>query len=52
MRTSGTYGIPSNAREAVAFAILGNEAICGSPANVPQATGARHPVILGKITPA
>lgn len=51
VRTSGTYGIPSNAKEAVAFAILGNEALCGTPANVPQATGARHPVILGKITP-
>jgi anhydro-N-acetylmuramic acid kinase len=45
------YGIPSDAREAVAFAILGNETLCGTPANVPRATGARHHVVLGKVTP-
>jgi anhydro-N-acetylmuramic acid kinase len=50
--TSDQYGIPHGAREAIAFAILGNETICGTPSNVPQATGASHPVILGKITPA
>ncbi|HUW60443.1 MAG TPA: anhydro-N-acetylmuramic acid kinase [Candidatus Bathyarchaeia archaeon] len=52
IRMSDRYGIPSNAREAVAFAILGNETICGTLANVPNATGASHPVILGKITPS
>lgn len=49
--TSEQYGIPNAAREAIAFAILGNETICGMPSNVPQATGANKPVILGKITP-
>ena len=51
MRLSDSYGIPVDAREAIAFAILGNETICGTPANFPQATGASHAVVLGKITP-
>lgn len=48
---SDQYGIPLAAREAIAFAILGNETLCGQPSNVPQATGAERPVVLGKITP-
>lgn len=51
VRLTDGYGIPVDAREAVAFAILGNETICGTPSNVPQATGASHPCVLGKITP-
>ncbi len=48
---SDRIGISYDAREAIAFAILGNETICGTPANVPQATGAAEAVVLGKITP-
>jgi len=51
LRTSDDYGIPADAREAIAFGILGNETICGTPANVPNATGATHAVVLGKISP-
>ena len=51
VRLSDSYGIPVDAREAIAFAILGNETLCGTPANFPQATGARHSAVLGKITP-
>ncbi len=51
VRTSDDYGIPGDAREAIAFAILGNETICGTPSNVPQATGAHKQVVLGNITP-
>jgi anhydro-N-acetylmuramic acid kinase len=47
--TSDDYGIPVDAKEAVAFAILANELICGNPANLPSVTGARRRVPLGKI---
>jgi anhydro-N-acetylmuramic acid kinase len=45
------YGISSDAKEAVAFAILANETIAGNPANLPGATGAKRAVVLGKIVP-
>ncbi len=45
------FGIPGGAKEALAFAILGNETMLGRPANVPGATGARRAVVLGKIVP-
>jgi anhydro-N-acetylmuramic acid kinase len=44
-------GLSGDAKEALAFAILGNETMLGRPANVPSATGARRPVVLGKIVP-
>ena len=40
------------AKEAVAFAFLGWLHLTGQPGNVPAATGARAPRILGKLTPA
>ena len=43
-------GIPSSAKEALSFAILGNETISGNPANLPKATGAKKAVVLGKIS--
>lgn len=49
--TTEQFGMPNGAREAICFAILGNETIMGTPANVPQATGAKHAAVLGKITP-
>ena len=43
-------GFDSEAKEAIAFAILANEAIHGSCNNVPSVTGAAHPVVMGKIS--
>ena len=40
------------AKEAVAFALLGYLHVTNRPGNVPAATGARGPRVLGKLTPA
>jgi len=49
--TLETLGHSGAAKEAVAFAVLGYTTLCGVPANLPTATGAAHPVVLGKIIP-
>ena len=47
---SDELGVPVMAREALCFAVLANETACGKPSNVPSATGARFPAVLGKIS--
>lgn len=47
--TTDDYGVPSDAKEAVAFAILANELVSGNPGNLTGVTGATHRVPLGKI---
>ena len=44
-------GIPSEAKEALAFALLGAATLDGAPSNVPSVTGAKRAVVLGSITP-
>ncbi|MET0403176.1 MAG: anhydro-N-acetylmuramic acid kinase [Cystobacter sp.] len=51
VRPVDVLGLPEGAKEAVCFALLANEHLSGTPANVPSATGARRQVVLGKLTP-
>ena len=46
---SDKMGLPSQAKEAVAFALLAWQTWQGLPGNVPSATGAKRPVVLGEI---
>lgn len=47
---SSHFGIPEDAKEAFAFALLAYETFHQRPSNLPSATGARGPAILGKIS--
>jgi anhydro-N-acetylmuramic acid kinase len=44
-------GVPSESKEAIAFALLAAATLDGLPSNVPSCTGAKRQVILGSITP-
>jgi anhydro-N-acetylmuramic acid kinase len=50
--TTAAYGIPTQWVEACTFAWLAKQTLEGHPGNLPEVTGARHPVILGAIYPA
>jgi anhydro-N-acetylmuramic acid kinase len=50
IRFSDEFGLPSEAKEAAAFALMAFETWNRRPSNVPSATGAKRPAILGKIS--
>jgi anhydro-N-acetylmuramic acid kinase len=47
---SDDLGVPTAAKEAFAFALMAYETFHQRPSNLPSATGARGPAILGKIS--
>jgi anhydro-N-acetylmuramic acid kinase len=49
---TAAYGIDPDAKEAIAFALLGYETLRERPAGLPQVTGARGPRVLGAVAPA
>jgi anhydro-N-acetylmuramic acid kinase len=44
-------GVPSRAAEAMAFSLLGRNALLGLPNHLPRCTGARRAAVLGEIVP-
>ncbi|MFD6415448.1 anhydro-N-acetylmuramic acid kinase [Streptomyces sp. NPDC060194] len=51
LRFSDELGLPSAAKEAYAFAVLGFLTLHGLAGTLPGCTGARHPSVLGSVTP-
>jgi anhydro-N-acetylmuramic acid kinase len=49
--TTADLGVPADAKEAIAFALLAAATLDGEPSNVPSVTGAKRAVVLGSITP-
>jgi len=52
VRPSEEFGVDGKLKEAMAFALLASDAVAGLPTNVPGATGAAGPRVLGKFIPA
>ncbi len=51
VRASRELGLPAEAKEAYAFAVLGYLSLHGLPGNAPACTGAAGPRVLGSLTP-
>ena len=50
LAASEDFGLPAEAKEAAAFALLAWQTWHRLPGNVPAATGAKRPAILGQVT--
>jgi anhydro-N-acetylmuramic acid kinase len=51
VRPSDDYGVDRKLKEAMLFALLASDAVAGLATNVPSATGAIGPRVLGKFVP-
>ncbi len=51
VETFEAAGVPSDAAEAMAFSLLGRNALLGIPNHLPRCTGAAHAAVLGEIVP-
>jgi anhydro-N-acetylmuramic acid kinase len=52
LRTFDDAGVPAAAAEAMAFSLMGRNALLGLSNHLPATTGARHATVLGEIVPA
>jgi anhydro-N-acetylmuramic acid kinase len=50
LAASEEFGLPAEAKEAAAFALLAWQTWHHLPGNLPRATGAARPAILGQVT--
>jgi anhydro-N-acetylmuramic acid kinase len=50
VRTAADLGLDTDAKEALCFAVLAHETVNGVPTNLPSATGADRPALLGSIS--
>lgn len=50
VETTDEHGLPGEAKEAVAFAVLAYQTWHREPSNIPSATGAKRAAILGKVS--
>lgn len=50
VQPSDAFGLPVDAKEAIAFAVLASDRVDGRPTNLPSVTGAHRRVLLGRIT--
>jgi anhydro-N-acetylmuramic acid kinase len=51
LETTDQYGLPSDSKEAIAFAVLAYETAYGRPGALPATTGASRPTVLGTVAP-
>lgn len=51
VRLTSEFGLPTDTKEAILFAVVGWHTAHGLPGAVPSCTGAREPRVLGAITP-